>query len=99
MANKDGRPAPQMLALKSNDARDEGWKEPGVRFPVICPICARALLTEVPVALIAEALIVGSSIRLHASCHDVYWDATELEVEQIREYLGAGVVTGHRRVT
>jgi hypothetical protein len=55
------------------------------------------LLTELPVAVIAEALIMGSSIRLNASCHDVSWDATELEVEQIREYLGAGVVTGHLR--
>jgi hypothetical protein len=79
--------------LKSNNAKDAAWKEPGVRFPVTCPICARALLTELPVALIAEALIMESSIRLHASCHDVYWDATELEVEQIREYLSAGVVT------
>src|SRR5882672_10231457 len=92
-AKSDGRSAPPMLALKSDDAHDEGWKEPGVRFPVTCPICARALLTELPVALIAEALIVGSAIRLHAACHDVYWDATELEVEQIREYLGAGVIT------
>jgi len=96
MANNDGRPAPQMLALKSNDARDGGWKEPGVRFPVTCPVCARALLTELPVALIAEALMVRSSIRLHASCHDVSWDATELEVEQIRGYLGAGVLNDHR---
>jgi hypothetical protein len=85
--------------LKSNDWNDGGWKEPGVRFPVTCPICAQAQLTELPVALIAEALMVGSSIRLHASCHDVYWDATELEIEQIREYLGAGVVTGLRRET
>jgi hypothetical protein len=49
-----------------------------------------------PVALIAEALIVRSSIRLHAGCHDVYWDATELQVEQIREYLRAGAVIDHR---
>jgi hypothetical protein len=83
--------------LKSNNRSDGAWKEPGVRFPVTCPICARALLTELPVAVIAEALIMGSSIRLHANCHDVHWDATELEIEQIRQYLGAGVVTDHRR--
>jgi hypothetical protein len=82
-----------MLALKSVDALDEGRREPGIRFPVTCPICARALLTELPVALIAEALIVGSSIRLHAGCHDVYWDASELEAEQIRSYLGGGTLT------
>jgi hypothetical protein len=82
-----------MLALKSVDALDEGRREPGIRFPVTCPICARALLTGLPVALIAEALMVRSSIQLHAACHDVYWDATESEVEQIRSYLGAGVLT------
>jgi hypothetical protein len=82
-----------MLALKSVDALDDGRREPGIRFPVTCPICARALLTELPVAVIAEALIVRSSIRLHAGCHDVYWDATELEVAQIRSYLGAGALT------
>jgi hypothetical protein len=91
--------SPPVFGLKSNHGNDGRWKEPGVRFPVTCPICARVLLTELPVALIAEALIVGSPIRLHASCHDVYWDATELEVEQIREYLGAGVIAGHRRET
>lgn len=84
-------------ALKSKTANDGEWKEPRVRFPVSCPICARALLTELPVALIAEALIRGASIRLHAGCHDVDWDATQLEVEQIRQYLGAGAVT-HARV-
>jgi hypothetical protein len=82
-----------MLALNRVDALDEGRREPGIRFPVTCPICARALLTELPVALIAEALIVRSSIRLHARCHDVYWDASELDVEQMRGYLGAGLLT------
>ena len=62
---------------------------------MICPVCGRALLTELPVAQIAEALIMGSSIRLHADCHDVCWDATQLETEQIREYLGAGVFADH----
>jgi hypothetical protein len=42
---------------------------------------------ELSVALVAEALVVGATIRLHASCHDISWDATESEVEQIREYL------------
>ena len=86
-----------MLDLNSRNGNHNRWKEPGVRFPVICPICARALLTELPVAQIAEALITGSSIRLHANCHDVHWDATELEIEQIREYLGAGVFTDYSK--
>lgn len=63
-----------------------------IRFPVICPVCARALLTEMPVGPIAEALVAGSPIRLHVSCHDVYWDANQVEIEQIREYLGAVLI-------
>ena len=73
------------------------WQEPGIRFPVTCPLCTQAMLTELPVALIAEALMARSSIRLHVGCHNVYWDATEVEVEQIREYLRAGVLIEHRR--
>jgi hypothetical protein len=86
-----------MPDLKSKNGNEHRWKEPGVRFPVTCPVCARALLTELPVAQIAEALIMGSSIGLHAKCHDVYWDATESQIQQIREYLGAGVFTDHSK--
>jgi hypothetical protein len=85
------------LHSPSNDSGDRGWEEPVVRFPVNCPICARSSLTELPIGVIAEALMMASSIRLHAGCHDVHWDANDLEVEQIREYLGAAVHTGHRR--
>lgn len=63
-----------------------------IRFPVACPVCAQALLIEMPVGQIAEALVAGSPIRLHANCHDVYWDATQIEIEQIREYLGAVLI-------
>jgi hypothetical protein len=67
-----------------------------VRFPINCPICARSSLTELPLVTIAEALVAGLPIRLQASCHDVSWDATGLEVEQIRKYLGALVRTGQQ---
>jgi hypothetical protein len=66
-------------------------KELTVRFPVTCPVCLKELLTELPVALVAEALAMGSPIRLRASCHDISWDASKSEVAQIREYLGVGV--------
>jgi hypothetical protein len=42
-----------------------------------------------PLGIVAAALISGRSIRLHASCHDVYWDAHHSEIEQIREYMAA----------
>lgn len=63
-----------------------------IRFPVICPVCAQSSLTEMPVGPIAEALVAESPIRLHASCHDVFWDANQVELEQIRQYLGAVLI-------
>lgn len=64
-------------------------REPIVRFPVACPKCGRERLTEFPVDVVADALKKGLDICLVATCHDVVWTATELELEQIREYLGA----------
>jgi hypothetical protein len=63
--------------------------EPTVRFPVACPKCGRERLTEFPADVVADALQKGSDICLVATCHDVIWTATELELEQIHEYLGA----------
>ena len=69
--------------------------DPAVRFPVCCPLCARELLTELSAAEVEAALSAGSAIRLRAACHDVYWDANESEIEQIRQYVGA--TRGYRR--
>jgi hypothetical protein len=60
-----------------------------VKFSVICPVCQREVLTSLPFIYAAEALIRGKNIRLHASCHDKWWDASSAEVEQVREYVGA----------
>jgi hypothetical protein len=62
---------------------------PTVRFPAACPKCGTERLTEFPVDVVADALQRGSDICLVATCHDVIWSATELELEQISEYLGA----------
>ena len=63
--------------------------EPTVRFPVACPKCGTERLTEFPVDAVADALKRGLDICLVAICHEVIWTATELELEQIHEYLGA----------
>jgi hypothetical protein len=60
-----------------------------VRFPVKCPTCGTERLTSFPISVVADALLRGADICLVATCHDVIWDASELELEQIREYLGA----------
>jgi hypothetical protein len=61
--------------------------EPAVRFPVACPKCGRERLTEFSVDEVVDALKRGTDICLVATCHDVIWTATELELEQIQEYL------------
>jgi hypothetical protein len=61
--------------------------EPTVSFPVVCPKCGREKLTEFPLIEVAYALNRGSEICLVATCHDVIWTATELELEQIQTYL------------
>jgi hypothetical protein len=61
--------------------------EPILRFPVTCPDCALESLSEMPIALIANALLTGKGMRLHANCHDLYWTATFAEREQLRKSL------------
>jgi hypothetical protein len=62
-------------------------REPVLRFPVTCPDCALESLSEIPIALIANALLTGKGIRLHTNCHDHYWTATFAEREQLRKSL------------
>jgi hypothetical protein len=64
-------------------------REPSMKFPVICPECARESIGEFQIAVVATALITGKSLRLYSACHDVYWTATSVEREQLREYLAA----------
>ena len=61
--------------------------DPTVRFPVVCPKCGRERLTEFPINEVLHAFNRGSEIILVATCHDVIWTATELELQQIYEYL------------
>jgi hypothetical protein len=54
------------------------------------------LIGSFAVSDIAGALINGRRIRLYAICHDASWDASDIEVDQIREYLGAVWLDAHR---
>jgi hypothetical protein len=62
-------------------------QEPTLKFAVTCPDCALESLAEIPIAVVANALLTGKSIRLRAGCHDQYWTATFLEREQLRRIL------------
>jgi hypothetical protein len=63
--------------------------EPILKIPVTCPHCAMESLAEMPIALIANALLIGKAIRLYSKCHDHYWTATFTEREQLRKSLAA----------
>ena len=64
--------------------------EPTIRFPVICPLCDAEAITEYPVADVASALLTRSTgFELYARCHDYHWTASQGELQQIREYMGA----------
>jgi hypothetical protein len=41
------------------------------------------------VSSVAAALLRNEGISLVAACHNTRWDASKLELDQIREYLGA----------
>lgn len=63
--------------------------EPILKIPVTCPHCASESLAEMPIALIANALLIGKAVRLYSKCHNHYWTATFAEREQLRKSLAA----------
>lgn len=62
--------------------------EPEIHFPVTCPICSEEVLTGFRLSIVADALDTGD-IRLYASCHLASWDASERELQKIRNFLDA----------
>lgn len=60
-----------------------------VRLPVVCPVCGREEVQSFDVAALASALLEAAPIKLTSACHQALWKASALEMEQIRQYLGA----------
>lgn len=67
-----------------------------IRFPVVCAKCGRESLLEYPLTTMATRLNKLHRLPLEAKCCGVVWDATAVELEQIREYLGAVAVSAGR---
>jgi hypothetical protein len=67
-------------------------RDPEVLMPVQCPECRQEWLEGFPVALVADALLSGNRLRITSRCHSKEWHATAVEMEQIRQYLGAGCI-------
>jgi hypothetical protein len=72
---------------------------PLIRFPVTCPICGSIVVTVFNAAEVADALLKSTPIRLYASCHDIPWDASISEVQQIREYVYQAALESERSKT
>jgi hypothetical protein len=74
-------------------------KLPVVRFPVLCPRCGVESFAEVSVDLAAEALMRNEGVQLKAVCHNLYWTASPIEMQQLRDYLSAGFVDEQQRTS
>jgi hypothetical protein len=59
-----------------------------IRFPITCPRCGNESLTEFRAVVATIAVAEWHSMRLYSPCHEVFWDASDRELEQIGEYLG-----------
>ena len=78
-----------------NPCKVKYMPEPVLKIYVTCPHCALESLAEMPIALIANALLIGKAIRLYSSCHNHYWTATFAEREQLRKSLAALKIESH----
>jgi len=71
--------------------------EPTLQFLVTCPDCACESVLSMPIAVIANRLLTGKSLRLYSKCHDRYWTATFTEREQLRQSLASLKIDMHAR--
>jgi hypothetical protein len=69
--------------------------EPSLQFSVTCPDCALESVSEIPIAVIANGLLTGKTLRLHSHCHDRYWTATYIEREKLRISLAMLKIDTH----
>ena len=60
-----------------------------VFVPVVCRVCGCPKLREYPAGLVAAALTGGKPLRFHSCCRAASWSASDVELQRIREHLGA----------
>jgi hypothetical protein len=73
--------------------------EPTLNFSVTCPDCALESVSPMPIAVVADSLLSGKSLRLYSNCHDRYWTATFTEREQLRKSLASLNIDTHATAT
>jgi hypothetical protein len=68
-----------------------------IRFPITCPLCGSESLTEFRAVIVTIAVSEWHSMRLYSRCHQVFWDASDIELDQIGAYLGASWIGARPR--
>ena len=67
------------------EAPDEGEL---IAIPVQCHRCGAVTLSEFSSIVVATALLKWNNMNLYVPCHLGSWDATKLDLQRIREYVG-----------
>ena len=71
--------------------------ESEIQVPTRCPECGTVALTTFPVLVVATALTAWYQMRLHCDCHRTEWDATVVEIQSMRTFLGKDWLDAHMR--
>jgi hypothetical protein len=73
-------------ACAKNPRENGTVPEPEIELPVNCPCCGQQSLSDFRVTVVAEALQTNQ-MRLYAKCHITGWEASQAELERIRDHL------------
>jgi hypothetical protein len=64
---------------------------PVLKIPTVCPKCGVEGLVSLPVDRVAAGLMRGK-LELRGACRHPSWEASEVEREQIRQYMSTPVL-------
>jgi hypothetical protein len=70
---------------------------PVISLPVRCSQCGASTPTDFPVAVVAIALVKWNNMCLYSACHEGTWDASERELDLLRQHVGASWLRTHGR--
>jgi hypothetical protein len=60
---------------------------PDTVVPVTCPQCQAESVARVPAGTLKRLLAHRHPLLLRSACHNIEWQASAIELEQIHEYL------------
>jgi len=63
-----------------------------IRFPIVCPVCGMDSLGGCRLMDIVNALFQSQPLGLTSHCHRECWQASDIELAQISDYLSAAIL-------